>query len=100
MPEERTKNTMVPWDSTFPKEVVHAGTLKHPHPLWLEVKWYGMESTLYGSVPVVAFKDGYGWFAGESDVIDDEPTLVAINGYGDEATALDYVSDRKKIWTL
>lgn len=81
MPEQ----SMLPWDDTFPREVVH---IANPT-LALEVRWYGQLSTPQGAVPVVAERDGH-WYAGEAQVIDGVPTLMAVNMYGDESTARQY----------
>jgi hypothetical protein len=94
--ETRTQNTMVPWDDSFPYEVVHFANPEHR----LSVVWYGLESTMYGSVPVVACDDSGGWYAGESDVENGVPTLFAVNGYADQETALSYIRNRNKVWTL
>jgi hypothetical protein len=95
---ERTRNTMVPWDDSFPRTVLHIANFD----LELEVVWYGLESTMYGSVPVVAKEpdSDTSWFAGEADVVDGKPLLAAVNAYSNEGTALSYASDRNRIWTL
>lgn len=82
--------SLTPADEFFPAEVVHVGNPA----MRLQVVAYGVLSTPYGAVPVVAklHDDLAGdlWFAGEADVIDGVPTLLAVNGYGDETTARQY----------
>lgn len=86
---------MVPADDSFPAEVVH---IANPA-LRLKVVAYGLSSTQYGAVPVVATyvgeHEGQMWFAGEADVINGVPTLMAVNSYGDKATAMTYAAS---IW--